>query len=103
MTLLASSISVHADDRPIRVPPSSAYSWSGTYVGGYAGGAWATGSYSTSDAVCQFGGFFRPGGASGHNQPFFQGAGSFPAQYRLGASVIGGITSGFNWQLGMFV
>jgi outer membrane immunogenic protein len=95
---------LHAADMPLKAAaPVPVFSWTGHYVGAYAGGAWATNDYATPDAVCQFGGFFCPGGASGNNQTFFQGAGSAPARYDLSSSVAAGVTAGFNWQLGKTV
>jgi outer membrane immunogenic protein len=102
--MLGASGSVWAADMPLKAPPDeAAFTWTGTYVGVYAGAASSTAGYATPDAICQFGGFFCPGGASGHNQPFYQGAGSIPAQYDLSSSFIGGVTSGFNWQTGKAV
>jgi outer membrane immunogenic protein len=102
--LFAAAGPLRAADLPLKAPAAEPiFSWTGTYLGIYGGGAWSAAGYSTPDAVCQFGGFFCPGGASGHNQPFYQGAGSAPAQYDLSNSFIGGVTSGFNWQVGKAV
>jgi outer membrane immunogenic protein len=99
----AASSWAQAADLPLNAPPPQPiFTWTGPYLGLYIGGA-ASGGYSTPDAVCQFGGFFCPGGASGHNQPMYQGAGSAPAQYDLSRSLVGGVTPGFNWQVGKAV
>src|SRR5215471_1700579 len=104
LAFLAAAGSLRAADLPLKTPPvEPIFSWTGSYLGLYGGGAWSAGRYSTPDAICQFGGFFCPGGASGHNQPFYQGAGSIPAQYDLSRSFIGGVTAGFNWQTGKTV
>jgi outer membrane immunogenic protein len=102
--LVTASDWARAADMPLEVPPlEPSFSWTGGYVGLHIGGAWSAGNYATPDAMCQFGGFFCPGGASGHNQPFYQGAGSTPAQYDLASSLVGGFTSGFNRQIGKAV
>jgi outer membrane immunogenic protein len=101
--VLAVSGWAQAADLAIQPPPEPVFTWTGPYLGLYGGGAASAHGYSTPDAVCQFGGFFCPGGAGGHNQPFYQGAGSTPAQYDLSESFIGGVTPGFNWQLGKVV
>lgn len=104
LALLAAGGPLRAADLPLKGPTvEPTFSWTGSYLGLYGGGAWSAARYSTPDAVCQFGGFFCPGGASGHNQPFYQGAGSAPARYDLSSSFIGGVTSGFNWQMGKAV
>jgi outer membrane immunogenic protein len=102
LAVLAAVVPLRAADLPLKTPSSPVFSWTGPYLGIYFGGA-ASRGYSTPDAVCQFGGFFCPGGASGHNQPFYQGAGSAPANYDLSNSWIGGLTTGFNWQVGKAV
>jgi outer membrane immunogenic protein len=99
--VLAASSWAHAADMPLDAsPPEPGFTWTGPYLGLYAGGAWSAHDYATPDAICQFGGFFCPGGASGHNQPFYQGAGSAPARYDLSNSFAAGLTPGFNWQVG---
>jgi outer membrane immunogenic protein len=104
LAVLAAAGPLRAADLPPKAPPAEPiFTWTGSYLGLYAGGAWSAAGYATPDAICQFGGFFCPGGASGHNQPFYQGAGSIPAQYDLNRSFIGGATAGFNWQTGKTV
>jgi outer membrane immunogenic protein len=100
--ILAASLGARAADLPLKAPPAPAATvgWTGIYVGGFVGGAWGAGTYSTADAACQTG----PGGCNGApGQIFFQGAGSIPATYDLDSSVIGGITAGINWQSGRAV
>lgn len=100
--IIAVSLPAGAADLPVKAPPAPAatFSWTGIYVGGFLGGAREAGTYSTPDAICQTG----PGGCNGApGQIFFQGAGSTPATYDLNSSVIGGITSGINWQSGRAV
>jgi len=99
--LIAGSSSARAADLSLKAPPLPAtFSWTGIYLGAYAGGAWEAGTYATPDAVCQTG----PGGCGGApGQIFFQGAGSIPAAYDLNSSVIGGVTAGLNWQSGRAV
>jgi outer membrane immunogenic protein len=99
---LVAPLTARAADLPLKAPPAPAatFSWTGIYVGGFVGGAWSADSYATPDALCQTG----PGGCNGApGQIFFQGAGSTPATYDLSSSVIGGITSGINWQSGRAV
>jgi len=101
---LAGAGALQAADLPLKAPSAEPiFSLTDPYLGLYGGGAWSAAGYATPDAICQFGGFFCPGGASGHNQPFYQGAGSVPAQYDLSRSLVGGGTAGFNWQTGKTV
>lgn len=65
--------------RPVYKAPAPAvtYGWTGSYVGGYLGGAFNDGNTSTTD----------PGGVLA------------PATYNTGSTFIGGVTTGYNWQV----
>ncbi len=70
-----------AADLPARVytkaaPPPVSYGWTGSYVGGYIGGSFNDGNTVTSNPL-----------------------GGLPATYNTGSTFIGGVTSGYNWQL----
>jgi outer membrane immunogenic protein len=79
----------------VKAPPAPMWSWTGFYLGGYVGGA-ASQSVSTSDPTCQ--NAVAPCPAVG--TPY---AGTLPARYTLGSSMIAGGTAGYNWQLGQAV
>ncbi|MBI3699363.1 MAG: porin family protein [Afipia sp.] len=64
-----------------KAPVAPVWSWTGSYIGGYVGGAWA--DPCTSVPV------------NGGGVPLFGGG---PACYNMGSSVIGGYTGGYNWQ-----
>lgn len=86
-------------------PPPPAFSWTGFYVGGFAGGA-ATGSVSNPDATNPGTvGVFPPGTpVTGCN--FGAGPGLTPgcfATYALKPSFIGGGTAGYNWEFGKLI
>jgi outer membrane immunogenic protein len=85
-----------------KVPPPPPFSWTGYYIGGFAGGA-ATASVSNLDAInfATFGPF-----PAGTTAACFGGLGFGPgclASYSLGGSFIGGGTAGYNWQFGKMV
>lgn len=67
-------------------PPAS--NWTGFYIGGFAGGAWA-GSVQTTDP-CLTGTACPPAAT-------FDGAN--PVNYNIKASFVGGGTIGYNWQI----
>jgi outer membrane immunogenic protein len=73
--------------------PSPAWSWTGFYIGGYVGDA-ASQSVLTPDPMLQ---------PSSGCAPFCGFAGTLPAQYSLGSSIIAGGTAGYNLQVGMTV
>lgn len=81
--VVGASAAQAADMAPVykKAPPVAVWSWTGSYIGGYVGGAWSDPSASV------------PVNAAG--VPLFVGAG---ASYNLGASFIGGYTGGYNWQ-----
>ncbi len=86
-------------------PPPPAFSWTGFYLGGFAGGA-ATGSVSNPDATNPGTvGIFPPGTpVTGCN--FGVGPGLTPGcfgTYGLKPSFIGGGTAGYNWEFGKLV
>ncbi|MBX9711544.1 MAG: outer membrane beta-barrel protein [Xanthobacteraceae bacterium] len=57
-------------------PPAVSYGWTGSYVGGYIGGAFNDGNTRTSDPL-----------------------GALPsANYNTGSTFIGGVTTGYNYQ-----
>ncbi len=77
----------------VKAPPPVVFSWTGFYSGVFVGGAWADKDVTTTDpcllgAVCPT--------VGGYN-------GVLPAVYDLRASVIAGVTSGYNWQSGQWV
>lgn len=78
---------VQAADLPARdstkAPASVPFTWTGSYLGLYAGGATGAADVTTTD----------PRTAAG---VAFTGAG--PVSYGLGSSVIGGYSDGYNWQ-----
>ncbi|MDO8980519.1 MAG: outer membrane beta-barrel protein [Afipia sp.] len=71
---------VYRKAAPIVAP----FTWTGSYIGGYVGGASAAEDGSTSNPVTATGGFFN-------FNPVNTG-------YGLGSSFIGGYTSGYNYQ-----
>jgi outer membrane immunogenic protein len=82
----------HAADMPLKAPPPAVTPWTGFYVGGQVGGAWASRdvSYAANDvpsAVLLGGLFGNPG-----EQPVF------PNSFRS-SGVVGGIEAGYNWQI----
>ncbi len=56
--------------------PAVTYGWTGSYVGGYLGGSFNDGNTVTTDPL-----------------------GGPPAAYNTGSTFIGGVTSGYNWQV----
>jgi outer membrane immunogenic protein len=64
--------------RPVytKAAPMPVWSWTGSYIGGYVGGAFSTNNFSNTD----------PFGAS------------ITPSYKLGSSFIGGYTGGYNYQ-----
>jgi len=64
-------------------PPVQVFTWTGGYIGGYVGGAFADGDNVTGVPV------------DGAGAPIFV---SPAASYKYNSSVIGGYTSGYNWQ-----
>lgn len=66
-----------------KAPPVQVFSWTGGYIGGYVGGAFASGDSVTGVPV------------DGAGAPIFAGP---AASYKYNSSVIGGYTSGYNWQ-----
>jgi len=79
-----------AADMPVKgpmltkAPPVVPFTWTGSYIGGFVGGAGGAKNVSTTDP------FFPAVGAPYNAVP--------PASYGLGSSVIAGYTSGYNWQ-----
>jgi outer membrane immunogenic protein len=89
--LIAAPVSIAiAADMPVKAkapPPPPAFSWTGFYIGAFAGGAW-TGQATTSDpclvgVACPTFGTYN---------------GVTPVSYNLGASFTGGGEAGYNWQ-----
>jgi outer membrane immunogenic protein len=89
---------------PVKAPPMAAFSWTGCYLGGYAGGAWNSGSGATFTDQGQNG----LGAAGSTAVPPFQSYSGGAVASRLvpphswnddlGAGVSGGGTLGCNWQ-----
>jgi outer membrane autotransporter protein len=77
---------------PTKAPPmaSSIDSWGGFYLGGFIGGAWAGNVRATEIAP-------GPGQFAAYN-----GLGT-TTSYDMGSSVIGGLTLGYNYQVGLIV
>jgi len=95
--LTAITTSATAADIPLKAPPrpAPAFSWTGCYIGGYAGGAWSGGHGATFTDQGEPNGSFTSfsGGALGATA---HGPHSWSA--KLDSSVIGGGTLGCNWQ-----
>jgi outer membrane immunogenic protein len=90
----------------LKAPPPVLFSWTGFYVGGFAGGAGA-GSVSSADAqnpatVVSAATFLAgtPAICDGGTPGLKVGC---IANYSLGASLIAGGTAGYNWQFGRTV
>jgi outer membrane immunogenic protein len=83
--------SAFAADLPMKAPRAPAvapvFTWTGCYVGGYVGGAWAAEDATSRDID---GYNYGPGGGP-------------PWSYSLDSSLIGGGTIGCNWQVGRWV
>jgi outer membrane immunogenic protein len=89
-------VSANAADLPVKAPVYKApavapFNWTGFYVGGFVGGAFAAGDSSANDPVSTAAPFIGPYLAAA------------PISYGLGSSVIGGGTIGYNYQMGSFV
>jgi outer membrane immunogenic protein len=84
-----------AADMPVKAPmaPAPAFSWTGLYIGAYAGGAW-TGPATTSDPCNP--GFSACGGTVGNYN------GVAPVTYNFDTSFTGGGEIGYNWQPTMY-
>jgi outer membrane immunogenic protein len=67
-----------------KAAPVEVFTWTGSYIGGYVGGAFAAKDTVTGVPV------------DGAGTPFFGGP---AASYKYGSSVIGGFTDGYNWQI----
>jgi len=92
---LAGATAAKAADMPLKAPPPSPapVSWTGFYVGGFAGGAWDSPGASSTDAFTTGpapGGGGLPIGTSGD--------GYNPWPYPFGNNGFGGATFGYNWQ-----
>jgi outer membrane immunogenic protein len=92
--LIAAPLSAaSAADMPVKAPPpppAPVFSWTGFYIGGYAGGAW-TGPATTSDPCDPTFGAGCLGGLGNYN-------GLAPASYNFDTSFTGGGEIGYNWQ-----
>lgn len=92
----ALSVSAFAADMPTKAPAYKApvaapFNWTGFYIGGYVGGAFATGNGTANDPFSTAAPFIGP-----YN--LVQ-----PISYNLKGSVIGGGTVGYNYQMGQWV
>lgn len=89
VAILATAISAHAADLPLQpVPPPyvpPAFRWTGIYIGGNFGGAWAPQRFTDSTIGIEFDG--------GNNGVFLSG-GQIGGNYQIGNFVIGG-----EWEL----
>ncbi len=77
----ASAADIAAKPVYTKAPVAPVWSWTGSYIGGYVGGAWSDPSMSV------------PVNAAGAT--LFGGG---PASYNLGSTWIAGYTGGYNWQ-----
>jgi outer membrane immunogenic protein len=87
-------VSASAADLPVKAPmiqPPVAYNWTGFYIGGFVGGAFAAGDSSANDPFSTAAPFIGPY------------LGALPISYSLDSSVIAGGTIGFNYQMGTWV
>jgi outer membrane immunogenic protein len=84
LTGAASAADMAVKARPAP-PPVAVYNWTGFYVGGHVGGAWAD---SDSDFVPLF-----------NNAPNIAAWNRSPEAYGLNSSgILGGVHAGYNWQ-----
>lgn len=83
LTTIASAADLPAVYTKVPVAPP-VFNWTGLYIGGFAGSAFADGNGVSSEAVNAIGG--------GYNGTVF------PTSYGMNASFLGGGTIGYNWQ-----
>jgi outer membrane immunogenic protein len=95
-TASMTAAAVAADLPPpiINKSPVPIFTWTGGYVGGFAGAA-IPGGNATSSEPCAVAG----GCAFAQYNVLFPGAPAFSNSYRPGASFLGGGTIGYNWQV----
>jgi|SRR5579862_8664435 len=81
-----------AADMPVKAkaPAAPPFSWTGLYIGGYAGAAWA--DQSTTSDPCLVGVDCTASGTGTYN-------GLAPISYDMNPSFTGGGTIGYNWQI----
>jgi len=93
----ASAADMAVKARPLP-PPAPIFTWTGFYIGGFVGGAWADGNAVTTDPCNTI---------VGLSTCLARGFGTFngiaPTAYGLDSSFIGGGTIGFNYQVSNFV
>jgi outer membrane immunogenic protein len=91
--LAMAGVASAADMRmPVKAPPVIApvFSWTGCYIGGYVGGAWAANDAATYELF---------DGVGGYGVNHAGGATTYRAwSYKTDSSFIGGGTVGCNWQ-----
>ncbi|HUE11177.1 MAG TPA: hypothetical protein VMQ54_09585, partial [Steroidobacteraceae bacterium] len=90
--LIAAPLSAaSAADMPVKAPvaPAPVFSWTGLYIGAYAGGAW-TSPATTSDPCDPSFGPCGPFGGNYNGVP--------PLPYNFTTSFTGGGEIGYNWQ-----
>lgn len=75
--------------------PAPVFTWTGFYIGGFLGGAWAD-SQSVASDPCGPAGAVVCGAVGNYN-------GVAPVPFDLSSSVIAGATAGYNWQVNSFV
>jgi outer membrane immunogenic protein len=93
--LLVASIAAHAADMPVKAKPAPPpaplpppFSWTGFYVGGNVGGAWAHGSVTDSRFGLNF--------SNGNNNGVFIGGGQVGFNYQVNNFVFGA-EGDFDW------
>ncbi len=88
--------SANAADMPVKAPPppvvATAYSWTGFYVGGFAGAAWAGRTETTNP--CELG-TTCPTVGNFDGDP--------PVNYNFNTSFTGGGVVGYNWQVNPYM
>jgi outer membrane immunogenic protein len=81
---IASAADMQMPVKAVKAPPVVAFNWSGFYIGGFVGGAFADRNATATD----------PQSAAG----VFYNGGNLVNSYGLDSSFIGGGTVGYNWQ-----
>jgi outer membrane immunogenic protein len=91
-TLVVASVAANAADMAVKAPPPAPmpppFSWTGFYIGGNIGGAWAHHNWSDS--------FFGLNFDNGNNNGVFIGGGQVGGNYQINNFVIG-VEGTFDW------
>jgi outer membrane immunogenic protein len=87
--MLLSPLAAHSADLAVKSPPPPVpiFSWTGFYIGGNIGGAWANNDWRDSLFLTDF---------NNHNNGVFIGGGQVGGNYQIGQFVIGGEWD-FDW------